>query len=48
MRTEWTLTINEIEERGRYIMIRVKSHTQYVKDLIYQDINAINSRIDAI
>lgn len=48
MRTEWTLNINEIEERGRYIMIRVKSHTQYAKELIYQEINAINLRIDAI
>jgi hypothetical protein len=48
MRGEWTLNINEIEERGRYIMIRVKSHTQYVKELIYEEINLINTRIDAI
>jgi hypothetical protein len=29
-------------------MVRIKSHTQYTKELIYEEINAINSRIGDI
>lgn len=45
MHKDWTISINEIEDRGRYIMIRVKSHTQHVKELIYEELAQLNARL---
>ena len=38
IQTDWTLPLHEIEEHNRYIIIKVKSHTQYMKDLFYEQI----------
>jgi hypothetical protein len=32
---DWSLSINEIEDNNRYIIIKVKSHTQHLKELLY-------------
>ena len=45
---DWQLSINEVEERGRYIMIRVKSHTQHIKELIYEELATLATRIDQV
>ena len=36
--TEWTLSLREIEEHNRYIIIKVKSHTQHMKELFYEQL----------
>lgn len=45
---DWILNINEVEERGRYIMIRVKSHTQHIKELILDELATLSGRIDLL
>lgn len=48
MHNDWILNINEVEERGRYIMIRVKSHTQHIKELIYDELATLTGRIEQL
>lgn len=42
---DWVLSLNEIEEHNRYIIIKVKSHTQYMKDLFYEQLESIIDRV---
>lgn len=46
--SDWTLTLNEIEEHNRYIIIKVKSHTQYMKDLFYEQLESIIERVSKL
>jgi hypothetical protein len=32
---DWSLSINEIEDNNRYIIIKVKSHTQHLKEILF-------------
>ncbi len=45
---DWSLSINEIEENNRYIIIKVKSHTQYLKELLYEQISEVSDRLNKL
>jgi hypothetical protein len=42
---DWSLSINEIEDNNRYIIIKVKSHTQHLKELLYEQISEVSDRL---
>jgi hypothetical protein len=48
VQTDWTLTLSQIEQHHRYIIIKVKSHTQYMKDLFYEQLQEIINRLNRL
>lgn len=46
--TDWSLSISEIEDHNRYIIIKIKSHTQHLKDLIYEQLGEVFERLSKI
>ena len=45
---DWSLSINEIEENNRYIIVKVKSHTQHLKELLYEQISEVSERLNKL
>lgn len=48
VQNNWRLTLPQLDEHNRYIIVKVKSHTQYMKDLFYEQIEDIMTRITRI
>jgi hypothetical protein len=48
LHVDWSLGINEIEDNNRYIIIKVKSHTQHLKDFVNEQFSEVTSRLNKL